>query len=155
MSLAGDRIAIISHGSLLCCGSFDYLQHHFGHGMRLTLVTRGQSERRPSLSSRTFTVTADVEGSDEETDASPHTPIQDEQPLDESMDSEVTMFVQGIITGASVIEKRGRELHYRLPLLHARPRVLAELFSHLEEHKDRLGVVSYGINSCTMEEVRI
>ena len=34
----GDRIAIISRGSLLCCGTFDFLKHHYGHGHHLTMV---------------------------------------------------------------------------------------------------------------------
>lgn len=150
----GDRIAIISKGSLLCYGSFDYLKHRFGKGLRLTLVTRAQSERRPSVSSRTFTVTADVEEQDH-TDAPNPVLIPDEQPFDESIDTETTGFIQSIITGATLIEKRGRELHYQLPLLQARPRILANLFSLLEEQKERLGVVSYGISSCTMEEVSV
>lgn len=153
INITGDRIAIISKGSLLCCGSFEYLKHHFGHGLRLTLVTRAQSERRPSLSSRTFTVTAEVEEQDHTDAASPCIVIPDEQPSDESINAEATSFIQSIITGATMIEKRGRELHYRLPLPQARPRVLANLFSLLEEQKERLGVVSYGLSSCTMEEV--
>lgn len=34
----GDRIAIISKGSLLCCGSFDFLKHHYGRGHHLNMV---------------------------------------------------------------------------------------------------------------------
>ena len=34
----GDRIAIISKGSLLCCGSFEFLKHHYGHGHHLNMV---------------------------------------------------------------------------------------------------------------------
>ena len=150
--MVGDRIAIISKGSLLCCGSFEYLKHHFGGGHRLILV---QSDRRPSGASRTFTVTADIEEPLDSAETSPcivessHLP-----PVDERDESNVTNFVQTIVTGASVIERRGQELHYRLPLLHARPRTLAHLFSQLEEQKEKLGVISYGMSSCTMEEVR-
>ena len=66
----GDRIAIISNGSLLCCGSFEFLRHRFGRGHQLTLVTTSQSERRTSTTSHTFTVTAEVE----DTDNSPSLP---------------------------------------------------------------------------------
>ena len=38
----GDRIAIISRGSLLCCGTFDFLKHHYGHGHHLTMVKMGE-----------------------------------------------------------------------------------------------------------------
>ena len=137
----GDRIAIISKGSLLCCGSFDYLKHHFGRGHRLTLVTKVQSDRRASVSSRTFTVTADVE----DTDMSAHADATDaprEPIFEECAEAELTTLIQQVITGATLIERRGREVHYRLPLLHARPRILAKLFTQLEEEKGRLGIMS-------------
>ena len=34
----GDRIAIISQGSLLCYGSFEFLKHQYGRGHHLTIV---------------------------------------------------------------------------------------------------------------------
>lgn len=34
----GDRIAIISSGTLLCAGSFEFLKHHFGRGHHLTIA---------------------------------------------------------------------------------------------------------------------
>lgn len=149
-SIAGDRIAIISKGSLLCCGSFEYLKHHFGSGHRLILV---QNDRRPSAASRTLTVTADIEETDNY-ETSPCIVDASQPNSDPGDDTDLTNFVQSIVTGASVIERRGRELHYHLPLLQARPRTLARLFSEMEEHKQRLGVVSYGMSSCTMEEVQ-
>lgn len=154
MVLVGDRIAIISKGSLLCCGSFEYLRHHFGRGHRLTLVSKVQSDRRPSAASQTFTVTADVEG--EHTDvSSPPQAVPDVRLSEEDIDLELTSFIQGIVAGATLIERRGRELHYRLPLHQARPHILSNLFSLLEEQKGRLGIVSYGLSCCTMEEVSL
>lgn len=38
--LLGDRIAIISHGKLKCCGSPLFLKGAYGDGYRLTLVKR-------------------------------------------------------------------------------------------------------------------
>lgn len=38
--LLGDRIAIISHGKLQCCGSPLFLKGAYGDGYRLTLVKR-------------------------------------------------------------------------------------------------------------------
>ena len=111
-----------------------------------------QSDRRPSVSSRTFTVTAEVEEPDHD-QVSPSVGIPDEPLFDECVEAEVTRVIQRVVTGASLIERRGREVHYRLPLLHARPRALARLFTQLDEEKDRLGIVSYGMSSCTMEEV--
>lgn len=71
----GDRIAIISQGSLLCCGSFEYLKTKFGRGHELTLVTSTQSDRRHSTSSRTFVVQADVEETDQVATRENHSPL--------------------------------------------------------------------------------
>ena len=147
---AGDRIAIISRGSLLCCGSFEYLKHRFGHGHRLTFVTKSCSERTLSVSSRTFTVTAEVEEVDHVT---PHSPVLEIEPFSNDIEQKLTSFLQSLMAGASLVEKRGRELHFLLPLLQARPRNLARLFAELEQQKASLGIVSYGMTACSMEEV--
>ena len=45
----GDRIAIISQGSLLCCGSFEFLKHQYGRGHHLTIVlSEGMGQRNSS-----------------------------------------------------------------------------------------------------------
>ena len=71
----GDRIAIISQGTLLCCGSFEYLKTRFGRGHELTLVTNTQSDRRHSTSSRTFVIQADVEETDQGSLVENHSPV--------------------------------------------------------------------------------
>lgn len=71
----GDRIAIISQGTLLCCGSFEYLKTRFGRGHELTLVTNTQSDRRYSTSSRTFVIQADVEETDQGSLVENHSPV--------------------------------------------------------------------------------
>ena len=38
----GDRIAIISKGKLVCCGSSLFLQNHFGSGYQVTFLTNNQ-----------------------------------------------------------------------------------------------------------------
>ena len=181
----GDRIAIISQGSLLCCGSFEYLKHKYGRGHRLTLVAKGQEEvllAKP----HTFTVVADVEHVDsdlteERSSATPSSADQSNTPhlsvpppspdqlvvprpsspirvLQSSSaisnEREVIEFLRGRIPGAELLETRGQELHVLLPLLQARPRALAQLFSELDNQKDSLGVSSYGLTACSMEEVR-
>ena len=57
------------------------------------------------------------------------------------------------MTGAHLEEERGRELHFLLPLHQARPVVLAQLFAQLELQRGMLGVTSYGLSACSMEEV--
>lgn len=42
--ILGDRIAIISHGKLRCCGSSLFLKKYFGRGYYLTLVRDGAAK---------------------------------------------------------------------------------------------------------------
>ena len=65
----------------------------------------------------------------------------------------VTEFLEGFIKNVKLEEVRGQELHYLLPLSEARANVLTQLFAELERSKERLGVVSYGLMACSMEEV--
>ena len=57
------------------------------------------------------------------------------------------------MTSSTLEERRGRELRFLLPLTQARPTVLARLFQQLELQKTALGVVSYGLTACSMEEI--
>lgn len=49
LSSVGDRIAILSRGSLICCGSFEFLRHNYGRGHQLSLVTRPTSSHPSQL----------------------------------------------------------------------------------------------------------
>ena len=62
--------------------------------------------------------------------------------------------LQGVIPSATLEEQRGRELRYLLPLHQSRPSVLSRLFKQLELQQGVLGVSSYGLTTCSMEEVR-
>lgn len=42
--ILGDRVAIISHGKLRCCGSSLFLKKRFGTGYYLTLVRDGAAK---------------------------------------------------------------------------------------------------------------
>jgi len=149
--LLGDRIAIISNGSLLCSGSFEFLRHQYGRGHRLTLVTSSQSERRSSNTSHTFTVTAEIEATDHSSPL-PSSPTPLNLTSEDSVQN-ISLFIQGFIPSATLEEQRGRELHYLLPLLQSRPAVLARLFKQLELQQGMLGVSSYGFTVCSMEEI--
>jgi ABC-type multidrug transport system ATPase subunit len=49
--MLGDRIAIISHGKLICCGSSMFLKKRFGNGYYLTLAV--SDEKKEELSVKT------------------------------------------------------------------------------------------------------
>ncbi len=57
------------------------------------------------------------------------------------------------MTSVTLDEVCGRELRYLLPFSGARASVLTQLFRELEGAKEHLGVVSYGLTACSMEEV--
>lgn len=89
----------------------------------------------------------------DEAEVPPSAGIPDNSVMDKCTDADLTEFIQQEVTGATLIERRGREVHYRLPILRAHPRILASLFANLELQKGRLGIMSYGLSCCTMEEV--
>lgn len=126
------------------------MKHRFGRGHQLTLVTSVRTDRRSSTASKTFTVQADVE----ETDQVPSSPadITPTQTEEEHVES-TTRFIQEFVASCRLQEARGRDLHYLLPLHQARPTVLARLFRQLDVEKDKLGIVSFGLTACSMEEV--
>ena len=114
------------------------------------MVKASRSGRRVSTSSRTLTVTAEVE----ETDGSLNRTTTPPLPT-ESVEDRITTFIQGYVRGAGLVESRGKELHYLLPLRQSRPTVMATMFQQLELQKEWLGVSSYGLNACSMEEVGV
>ena len=61
--------------------------------------------------------------------------------------------LQSLIPSASLEEHRGRELRFLLPLHQARPAVLTLLFQQLEAVSNEMGVTSYGLTACSMEEI--
>ncbi len=65
----------------------------------------------------------------------------------------VTAFLEEHVSAVKCVEVRGQDLHYLLPLSGARPSVLTQLFRELEGAKQQLGVASYGLTACSMEEV--
>ena len=44
-------------------------------------------------------------------------------------------------------------MRFLLPLHQARPHTLTNLFSQLEIQANEMGVVSYGLTACSMEEI--
>jgi len=40
----GDRIGIMSHGKMMCCGSSEYLKNKYGEGYNLVVVKNGRED---------------------------------------------------------------------------------------------------------------
>ncbi|XP_049752159.1 ATP-binding cassette sub-family A member 2 isoform X4 [Elephas maximus indicus] len=132
--LLGDRIAIISHGKLKCCGSPLFLKGAYGDGYRLTLVKRPAepgSPQEPGLTS------------------SP----QGRAPLSSCSEPRVSEFIRKHVTSCLLVSDTSTELSYILPSEAAKKGAFERLFQHLEHSLDELHLSSFGLMDTTLEEV--
>uniref|UniRef100_A0A8C8E398 ABC transporter domain-containing protein n=1 Tax=Oryzias sinensis TaxID=183150 RepID=A0A8C8E398_9TELE len=126
--ILGDRIAIISHGKMRCCGSSIFLKKSFGSGYYLTLVRSG-----------TEVMTAQRSGI--------ISGIAEEKPT-------VSLgFVRRHVPEAVFLESIGKEITFILPYARARDGTFATLFQELDQVMDKLGLTSYGVSDTTLEEI--
>uniref|UniRef100_A0A8C6U9Y3 ABC transporter domain-containing protein n=1 Tax=Neogobius melanostomus TaxID=47308 RepID=A0A8C6U9Y3_9GOBI len=132
--ILGDRIAIISHGKMRCCGSSLFLKKQFGSGYYLTLVrdviTRpGVVEFYAPLSMHISCAVclADL--------------------------TAVSQLVQRHVPEAVFLESIGQEITYILPYAGARNGTFGLLFQQLDSALADLGLTSYGISDTTLEEI--
>ncbi|KAI4890960.1 hypothetical protein NFI96_031544, partial [Prochilodus magdalenae] len=140
--ILGDRIAIISHGRVCCCGSSLFLKKSYGSGYYLTLVRTNQDklnnlDKPPS----------DVSSLDEGIGSAS---IYSMEPTDVA---DVSNLVRRHVPEAEFLEAIGQELVYILPYTGSKDGSFASLFKELDLEKERLGISSYGISDTTLEEI--
>ncbi|TRY81949.1 hypothetical protein DNTS_013397 [Danionella cerebrum] len=128
--LLGDRIAIISHGKLKCCGSPLFLKSTYGDGYKLTLVKK-QSDTHCADQSR----------------QSPSSLIL---PCSESR---VTQFIRQYVASCLLVSDSNTELSYVLPSEAVKKGCFERLFHALEQSLDNLALTSFGVMDTTLEEV--
>ncbi|KAM6959867.1 phospholipid-transporting ATPase ABCA1 [Tautogolabrus adspersus] len=152
--ILGDRIAIISHGKMRCCGSSLFLKKCFGSGYYLTLVRDGTkkmtSQRDGIIQSRAKEEKVLTSGG-----SSPDDGIGS-QSWDNSDPSDLTavgQLVQRLVPEAVFLESIGQEITYILPYGGARDGTFALLFKELDLAMADLGLTSYGISDTTLEEI--
>ncbi|KAM9642525.1 ATP-binding cassette sub-family A member 2 [Trichechus inunguis] len=132
--LLGDRIAIISHGKLKCCGSPLFLKGAYGDGYRLTLVKRPAEPggpQEPGLAS------------------SP----PGRAPLSSCSEPQVSQFIRKHVASCLLVSDTSTELSYILPSEAAKKGAFERLFQHLEHSLDELRLSSFGLMDTTLEEV--
>ncbi|XP_004848856.1 ATP-binding cassette sub-family A member 2 isoform X3 [Heterocephalus glaber] len=132
--LLGDRIAIISHGKLKCCGSPLFLKGAYGDGYRLTLVKRPAepgAPPEPGLAS------------------SP----PGRAPLSSCSEPQVSQFIRKHVASCLLLSDTSTELSYVLPSEAAQKGGFERLFQHLEHSLDTLCLSSFGLMDTTLEEV--
>ncbi|ESP01294.1 hypothetical protein LOTGIDRAFT_212836 [Lottia gigantea] len=156
--ILGDRIAIISHGKLCCCGSSLFLKSKFGSGYYLTLVKQDGNGA------------VNVDDDDDEDGLKkalndddglrPSTADVDEG-FGESNGSttgslsvgRITGFVQKYVKNAQLVEDNSTELCYQLPTEAMSSGDFEALFTQLERSHHELGIDSFGLSDTSLEEV--
>ncbi|XP_063792321.1 ATP-binding cassette sub-family A member 2 [Pseudophryne corroboree] len=124
--LLGDRIAIISHGKLKCCGSPLFLKSTYGDGYKLTVVKK---QSRPDIG---------------------HTPTSC---LSHCSEPRVSQFIKKYVASCLLVSDTNTELSYILPSESVRKGCFERLFQHLEQNLSDLDLTSFGLMDTTLEEV--
>ncbi|XP_076021246.1 ATP-binding cassette sub-family A member 2 [Genypterus blacodes] len=133
--LLGDRIAIISHGKLKCCGSPLFLKSTYGDGYKLTLVKK-QSE-----------------GRDQGSQLQPPSSLSLSSLLSPCSEARVTQFIRQFVASCLLVSDTNTELSYVLPSEAVKKGCFERLFQALEQSLDSLALTSFGVMDTTLEEV--
>ncbi|XP_063756662.1 phospholipid-transporting ATPase ABCA1-like isoform X2 [Eleginops maclovinus] len=155
--ILGDRIAIISHGKMRCCGSSLFLKKCFGSGYYLTLVREGTAKMAAQRNGIIKSQVKDVPTEKDFTSrcSSPDDGIGSQTwgDSDPSDVSAVGQIVRRHVPDAVFLESIGQEITFVLPYAGARDGSFALLFSELDRAPAELGLTSYGISDTTLEEI--
>ncbi|XP_076811813.1 phospholipid-transporting ATPase ABCA1-like isoform X2 [Clavelina lepadiformis] len=143
--LLGDRIAIISHGRLKCCGSSLFLKSCFGVGYYLTVVKHSHgsstSETNRSLSSASVI-------SEDMTSIATTSNTSSTQITDESTFLSLKKLVSNIIPTAKLKEEKSREIAFVLPYQVQTNGSYSTLLSQLDDRG-----LKYGLTDTSLEEI--
>ncbi|XP_037086261.1 ATP-binding cassette sub-family A member 7-like [Pollicipes pollicipes] len=152
--ILGDRIAIISQGSLQCCGSSLFLKSHFGSGYYLTLARYMESLVTLRISSDTEVPDAPAEAlGDPSRSAETVHGGERARRLSKHDQEQITRFIQEHVRRAYLLENFGSELTYVLPNEEHLAERLEVLLEALDDNLARLGVTSYGLSDTSLEEI--
>jgi len=130
----GDRIAIMSHGSLRCNGSSHYLKTAYGVGYTLTFSLAAETTKNNSTV--TTTATADPTNS---------------LLAHKAKVQSVVDFVKERAPAAMLLSSAGREVSFKYPF--SESAMLPGLFDALDASQERLGIDTYGVSITTLTEV--
>ncbi|KFW65945.1 ATP-binding cassette sub-family A member 2, partial [Pygoscelis adeliae] len=129
-----DRIAIISHGKLKCCGSPPFLKSTYGDGYKLTVVKK-QSDTRNGTEP-----------------GQPHSPPAHSS-VSPCSEPRVSQFIKKYVASCLLISDTNTELSYILPSEAVKKGCFERLFQHLEQSLEELDLTSFGLMDTTLEEV--
>uniref|UniRef100_A0A8C1PM87 ABC transporter domain-containing protein n=1 Tax=Cyprinus carpio TaxID=7962 RepID=A0A8C1PM87_CYPCA len=148
--ILGDRIAIISHGRVCCCGSSLFLKKMYGRGYYLTIARANQdrvmAQRAPLIKEcDKFSVDEGI--------CSDSISSLDPPGSHLTHVADLSRLVRRHVPEAEFLEVVGQELVYVLPYTGAANGSFASLFKELDLEKSALAVTSYGISDTSLEEV--
>ncbi|XP_028818388.1 LOW QUALITY PROTEIN: ATP-binding cassette sub-family A member 1 [Denticeps clupeoides] len=149
--LLGDRIAIISHGKLCCCGSPLFLKARLGTGYYLTVVKKEVESRAPSASTSAGKLSLPPVSKDSDSSLSDDTGLGSEENGPDVL--AVVALAQHHIPEARLVQDLGREAVINLPNSSATDGGLALFLAELEKRQADLGISSYGLSDTTLEEI--
>ncbi|XP_041099680.1 ATP-binding cassette sub-family A member 2, partial [Polyodon spathula] len=132
--LLGDRIAIISHGKLKCCGSPLFLKSTYGDGYKLTVVKKQSDSSNPGQSLCTL-------------------PPSSSSSLSPCSEVRVTQFIKKYVASCLLVSDSNSELSYVLPSEAVKKGCFERLFQALEQNLNSLALTSFGLRDTTLEEV--
>ncbi|XP_041642863.1 ATP-binding cassette sub-family A member 2 isoform X1 [Cheilinus undulatus] len=133
--LLGDRIAIISHGKLKCCGSPLFLKSTYGDGYKLTLVKKQSEGRGQGIQLQ------------------PPSSLSPSSSLSPCSEARVTQFIRQFVASCLLVSDSNTELSYVLPSEAVKKGCFERLFQALEQSLDSLALTSFGVMDTTLEEV--
>uniref|UniRef100_A0A8C3VBE5 ATP-binding cassette sub-family A member 2 n=1 Tax=Catharus ustulatus TaxID=91951 RepID=A0A8C3VBE5_CATUS len=136
--LLGDRIAIISHGKLKCCGSPLFLKSTYGDGYKLTVV------KKCELTNGYFPSVPEP--------GQPHSPLGHSS-VSPCSEPRVSQFIKKYVASCLLISDTNTELSYILPSEAVKKGCFERLFQHLEQSLEELDLTSFGLMDTTLEEV--
>jgi ABC-type multidrug transport system ATPase subunit len=123
----GDRIAIMSNGSLKCCGSPLYLKTKYGNGYNLVINKKKASSDTDTANSTDFSLQS------------------------KNTTNKISDIIKMIIPSATLNSDINSEISFILPTEEAAK--FSQLFETLEKSKDDLNIVNIGVSVTTIEDV--
>ncbi|KAM4576304.1 ATP-binding cassette sub-family A member 2 isoform 2-T2 [Odontesthes bonariensis] len=133
--LLGDRIAIISHGKLKCCGSPLFLKSTYGDGYKLTLVKK------------------QIEGQGQGYQLQPASSLSPSSTMLPCSEVRVTQFICQFVASCLLVSDSNTELSYILPSEAVKKGCFERLLQALEQSLNSLALTSFGVMDTTLEEV--
>jgi ATP-binding cassette subfamily A (ABC1) protein 1 len=143
--ILGNRIAIISNGSLQTCGSSIYLRKEFGDGYILTVVRDKRQGADLNRSSDSYDPALD----------GPYTETFRDDVFTRDSETVITDFIESHVPGAELTRNMGSELSYNLPYSALEKGAFQTLFDSLATHGSSLGISDYGLSDTSLEDIFI